>query len=424
MRAPTRVLADADRIVQTITNLLGNAVKFAPSGSTVRVEAVAEDGQSCSRYETTAGGFPTSKLESVFQPFEQVDSSDARQKGGTGLGLAISKGIVERHGGRIWAESTLGEGTSVLFRLPRLVDLQEEPESLAAAPTVLVCDDDPGTVAVFSTMLARHGYRPIGVTGGDEAVERAAAVRPAAVLLDMVMPGTPGAAALARLKADPTTRQIPVLVISGMAPAVDPTAASAATEWLVKPVSEDRLIAAVQTAVEGRRRDAMVLLVEDDENLAGLLLTLLARHGLGVVHVATVADAVARGREIDPHVVVLDLELPDGDGTEVVARLRAEGRLEGASVVVYTATDAAPSSRTAARRDGLPHQGPGVAGGTGVKGAEIGGRRDREADRRRTCQIHSDQLSRTSADRDQYRVRTWADPDVGVRRRASRSGRA
>ena len=339
-----RVLADADRIVQTLTNLVGNAVKFAPTGSTIRVEAVAEERTVLFAVRDHGRGIPDDKLESVFQPFEQVDSSDARQKGGTGLGLAISKGIVERHGGRIWAESTLGQGTSVLFRLPRLAELQDQAGSPASAPTVLVCDDDPGTVAVFSTMLARHGYRPIGVTGGDEAVERAAAVRPAAVLLDMVMPGTPGAAALARLKADPTTSQIPVLVVSGMAPAVDPTAASTATEWLVKPVSEERLIAAVQTAVEGRQRDAMVLLVEDDEHLAGLLVTLLARHGLGVVHVATVADALARGREIDPHVVVLDLELPDGDGTEVVARLRAEGRLQDASVVVYTATDAAPST--------------------------------------------------------------------------------
>lgn len=114
-----RVLADADRIVQTLTNLLSNAIKFSDPGRTVRLDAHAQPaGHVLFQVRDEGRGIPEDKLDTIFQRFEQVDSSDARQKGGTGLGLAISRGIVERHGGRIWAESRLGEGTTVMFTLP------------------------------------------------------------------------------------------------------------------------------------------------------------------------------------------------------------------------------------------------------------------------------------------------------------------
>jgi CheY-like chemotaxis protein len=188
-------------------------------------------------------------------------------------------------------------------------------------------------------MLIRHGYRPVCVADGAEAVSRATHSRPAAVLLDMVMPGTSGGDVLAQLKANDRTRDIPVLVVSGLAPSAEPSAAASAEEWLVKPVSEERLISAVAAALDGRRRDQTVLVVEDDLDLARVLTALLASHGLNVVHVSTVAEAVRQGRLIRPQVVVLDLDLPDGVGTEAITELRRTHDLDGAAVVVYTATD-------------------------------------------------------------------------------------
>jgi CheY-like chemotaxis protein len=123
-----------------------------------------------------------------------------------------------------------------------------------------------------------------------------------------------------------------------MSPTTDPATAGSSQGWLVKPVSEEQLIGSVSAAVEGRRRDASVLIVEDDEDLAGVLRTLLAGHGLRVEHVSTVDDAVRRGRQLRPQVIVLDLELPDGDGTDVLAQLRS-GDLDNTAVVVYTAAD-------------------------------------------------------------------------------------
>jgi PAS domain S-box-containing protein len=116
--AEVQVWCDADRILQTLINLLGNAVKFSPAGSTVWLAVEALD--SCVRVSVRdqGRGIPADKTEVIFEQFEQVDASDIREKGGTGLGLPICRGIVQQHGGRIWVESLLGQGSTFCFTLP------------------------------------------------------------------------------------------------------------------------------------------------------------------------------------------------------------------------------------------------------------------------------------------------------------------
>ncbi|WP_392480941.1 response regulator [Nostoc sp. C110] len=113
-----QVLADCDRIVQTLTNLLSNAIKFSSAGSTVWLGAQQEGDEVLLTIKDTGRGIPTDKLEIIFERFQQVDSSDSRNHDGTGLGLAICKSIMQQHGGRIWAESTLGEGSTFYVTLP------------------------------------------------------------------------------------------------------------------------------------------------------------------------------------------------------------------------------------------------------------------------------------------------------------------
>ena len=112
------VWAAADAIIQTLTNLLSNAIKFSPPNSTITLSAEVQSKfvlfQVCDR----GRGIPPDKLEAVFGRFQQVDASDARDKGGTGLGLAICRSIIEQHGGEIWVESILGEGSTFCFTLP------------------------------------------------------------------------------------------------------------------------------------------------------------------------------------------------------------------------------------------------------------------------------------------------------------------
>jgi PAS domain S-box-containing protein len=114
------ILADCDRIIQTFTNLLGNAIKFSSSGSTVSLtaEIFNETHEILFCVKDQGIGIPEDKLETIFDRFQQIDTSNARSKDGTGLGLAICRGIVQQHNGRIWAESILGQGSTFFFTLP------------------------------------------------------------------------------------------------------------------------------------------------------------------------------------------------------------------------------------------------------------------------------------------------------------------
>jgi PAS domain S-box-containing protein len=355
-----RLLADEDQIIQTLLNLLGNAIKFSVRGGTVRLDAFEEDGMVHFRVSDGGRGIPADKLETVFERFQQVDSSDTRQKGGTGLGLAISKSIVERHGGRIWAESELGLGTTVHFTLPAAVRIQRAPQPGArpadrpgdqaepidpSTPTVLVCDDDAAVVDQFVTLLRGRGYHPIGVTDGARAIELAGTRRPSAVVLDLVMPGTTGAQVMSALRSSPETDDIPIVVISGLGPEADEEVARSAEGWLIKPVSEDRLVQAVSAVLDGRSEGRSVLLVEDDDGLAEVVGTLLAHEGFSVVRASSAAEAIAGGDELRPDVIVLDLRLPDGNGSDVVAAFRRRWSLAQTPVVVYSVAEVSAEER-------------------------------------------------------------------------------
>ena len=145
------VIADSDRVEQTLINLLDNAVKFSAPDSVVSVHTERVGALIEFVVRDTGRGIPPEKLGSIFRRFEQVDSSDARDRGGTGLGLAISRSIVERHNGRIWAENNPDGGASFRFTLPAALPVAREDESAA----LLADDTDLGTPVPVS-----HGPLP------------------------------------------------------------------------------------------------------------------------------------------------------------------------------------------------------------------------------------------------------------------------
>lgn len=122
-----KIWADADYMLQALTNLMSNAIKFSQAGSQVSIAVEAQAGQTLFRIRDQGPGIPAEKLESIFERFQQVDSSDARRKGGTGLGLTICREIIEQHGGRIWAESELGHGSTFCFTVPPPPLVEGEP---------------------------------------------------------------------------------------------------------------------------------------------------------------------------------------------------------------------------------------------------------------------------------------------------------
>jgi len=113
--------ADADRLMQVLTNLLNNAIKFSDANTVVRICALATDESVRVEVRDQGRGIPADQLEAVFERFRQVDASDSRAKGGSGLGLAICRMILEQHGGKIWATSSAEGGTTLSFELPRKV---------------------------------------------------------------------------------------------------------------------------------------------------------------------------------------------------------------------------------------------------------------------------------------------------------------
>ncbi|MCP9489579.1 MAG: ATP-binding protein [Solirubrobacteraceae bacterium MAG38_C4-C5] len=145
---PVTLGADPDRVLQTLTNLLSNALKFSPAGTAVLVCSGRRGGEVLFQVSDEGRGIPADKLDSIFQRFQQVDASDSREMGGTGLGLAICRAIVEQHGGRIWAESELGKGSTFSFTLPALVEREPAPAPTTAdgAPAVVVCEDERARV--------------------------------------------------------------------------------------------------------------------------------------------------------------------------------------------------------------------------------------------------------------------------------------
>lgn len=334
--------ADPDRIVQTLTNLLSNAVKFSEPGGRVRLWTEHRDAEVMVRVRDEGRGIPQDRLEKVFERFEQIDASDAREKGGSGLGLAICRSIVEAHGGRIWAQSALGEGSTLCFTLPALpTGAPALPErSGDERPAVLVCDDDEAVLEVVGAMLNQHGYRPVLASCGEEALTRAADERPRAIVLDLLMPGMSGWETAAALGERPETRDIPIVILSVLSPQETETPAGEVVDWVEKPLEADSLFAALDRALEARPASAScVLVVEDDDDLASVLCAMFEHRGLRTARAATTREAIELSRRLEPDLLVLDLLLPDGDGYEVVRALREHDTLRHAPTVIYTACD-------------------------------------------------------------------------------------
>jgi signal transduction histidine kinase/CheY-like chemotaxis protein len=339
---------DPDRVQQVLTNLLSNAIKFSPRGGFVRV-STASDGDNLVLQVVDAGrGVPQDKLESIFDRFGQVEASDARQKGGTGLGLAICRSIVAQHGGTIWAERNdttgQGPGTTVILRLPRYSSV-EQAASLPAASegSILVVDDDPIVRNVVREHLRRNGYTVIETASGEEALDAVSKQPVDAVLLDLCMPGMSGWETLERLKKNGQTAEIPVVVLSVLSPATRTPDVPTTQGWVQKPFHETLLLTEISRALHPTSGPGRILLVEDDEDLATVILsgfrTIGESGAISVDHVSSLAEAESYCQDKAPDLLILDLTLRDGSGFALVDWLRRQPKLRTLPLVVYSGSE-------------------------------------------------------------------------------------
>ena len=260
-----RVLADRQRIVQVLNNLLYNASRYAPESSPIQVGAVQDGVHVAITVSDKGSGVPKDLLPQLFRKHVSVGGKERGMRG-SGLGLAICKGLVEAHGGRIRAESDgTGRGTQVTFTIP----VAEEIETAASGsvtrgvsrpsrkergkPRILVVDDDPETLRYVRNALAAAGLSPL-VTGDPEAVSHLIRTKkPQLVLMDLILPGTDGIELMERL---PELSDLPVIFISayGRDETIVRALETGATDYVVKPFSPAELVARVQAAL--RRHEA------------------------------------------------------------------------------------------------------------------------------------------------------------------------
>ncbi len=357
---------DSDRILQVLTNLLSNAVKFSPTQSTVelRIEANADAVVLC--VSDQGRGIPIDKLDTIFDRFQQVEASDARQKGGTGLGLAICRTIVQQHNGTIWAESNTqhhrGPGAALYVSFPRSARSQdpltvsgERRATMLNTPanaTVIVCDNDAGIRTVVSENLRQHGYTILEAENGEHAIELAVKNHVEAILLDLYMPGLNGWQTLQRLKNSPATAAIPVVILSVLSPSNPPTKdvppngpsiMAAAQGWVQKPFNEHLLLAELSRVLHTGEVPAYVLLVEDDLDLTSVVIAGFEDANVRINHAATRQAAIDHCMVARPNLLILDLTLPDGDGFSLVDWLRQQPDLRSLPLVVYSGREVSDS---------------------------------------------------------------------------------
>jgi signal transduction histidine kinase len=267
---------DPRLVRQVLVNLLSNAVKFTPDGGKIVVEAKFEGTDLVLRVSDTGIGISEEDQERIFHEFYQADGSYERRYQGTGLGLALVRRMMSLHGGSVTVTSKRGAGSSFQCVFPdarcgddtaaapgagcaasprRAVAQQAiEPSEVSRGTTVLVVEDNPVNRKLARNVLRSRGYRVLEADTGEEGIEIARSERPHLILMDLQLPGMDGIEATRRLKADPATREIPVIAISAHAQEADEARAREAgcAGYIAKPIRLSRFPQQVGSYLVGK----------------------------------------------------------------------------------------------------------------------------------------------------------------------------
>lgn len=341
---------DVTKLRQILLNLLSNAAKFTEHG-TVSLQALEEThaGRRWLRFAVTDTGIGMSREQTtnLFEEFTQADVSTSRKYGGTGLGLAISKHFCEMMGGHIEVTSEEGKGTEFILHLPAEIEQPGhnhdigvvEQESATSHPqcTVLVIDNDASSREIISRFLSKDGFRTVAAEDGERGLKLARELHPAAVTLDILMPGMDGWKILGEMKADPELADIPVIVAS-ILDEKDIGFSLGAADYLTKPIDRERLLALIRRYCR-HRPPGSVMVVEDDDNARALISRMVAQDGWEVIEATNGQLALQHLRSATdlPLMILLDLMMPVMDGLQFLEALRLEPMWKAIPVVVLTA---------------------------------------------------------------------------------------
>jgi CheY-like chemotaxis protein/two-component sensor histidine kinase len=326
--------ADPDRLGQILTNLVGNACQYTPDGGEVVVSAQSEAEEIQITVGDTGIGISDEDQERIFSRFFRADSPPVQSTPGTGLGLSIVRSLVELHGGEIWLESELGEGSSFSFTLPVAEMTERAPEPRPSK--VLVVEDDLDVAKLIQFHLSDDGREVLVAQRGDEALALARKERPDLITLDIMLPDMSGFDLLETLKSDPRTDEIPVVIVS-VVPDQQRGLRLGAVAYVAKPIDEEKLLTAVRGALT--RRSGTVLVVDDDRDTLAMLDEVLRANGFRARTVGEGREVLPTARREKPSLILLDLRMPDLDGYAVLENLKDDPELRDIPVIVMTGSE-------------------------------------------------------------------------------------
>jgi signal transduction histidine kinase/DNA-binding response OmpR family regulator len=353
------IRSDVLKVRQILFNLLSNAAKFTQHGVVelcCRREQSAAGESVMFRVRDNGIGISPESLDALFKPFSQADASTTRKYGGTGLGLAISRSYAKMLGGDIEVESVPGKGATFTVSLPVLVDGPESPqpgeshghpfsegEGRLAQTDLLLIDDDEAVHNILRYQLSRQGYRVHSALSGKEGLKRAFEEHFDVVVLDILMPEMDGWQVLQKLKSDPRTLSLPVVLYTILADK-ERAYALGADDYLVKPISKGKLLATLNNYRNSS--PARVLLIDDDPHTLELIEAYLAdmdcqllkagngREGLDILY-----------REKGALIILLDLIMPVMNGFEFIDEVRRQPRFAHIPIIVISAHDLSSRER-------------------------------------------------------------------------------
>jgi signal transduction histidine kinase/DNA-binding response OmpR family regulator len=345
------VTADRTRLRQILDNLLSNSIKFTPEGGQISLSVRERDEQVFVTVADTGVGIAPADQARVFDEFQQVGVQDSSVTG-TGLGLALTRRLVQAHGGAIELKSTLGHGTRITVRLPAANPVRAKKLARVAPDTatdeghvgILLIEDDPGAVRLLRTYLEDAGHHVKVAHDGPTGLAAARRWQPAAIILDVVLPGMDGWEVLRQLKQDPRVRDIPVVIVT-IVDEHDVGIALGAVDYFVKPVDPEELIAGlsrhafVTPPIPGSEGPRTALAIDDDPAFLELVTTYLMSQGIRMATATNGTDGLRQARSEHFDFIVCDLLMSDIDGFTVIAALDGDPATRNIPVLVVTAHD-------------------------------------------------------------------------------------
>ena len=365
---PPFIIGDVTRLRQILVNLTGNALKFTDKGEiivTVKKESQDDTGLVLLFSVSDSGiGIPSHRLDRLFKPFSQADTSTTRRYGGTGLGLAICAKLVEMMGGTIRVKTSEGKGSTFSFTMrttaatsvPKVYLRGKVPELTNSR--VLLVDDNETNLKILTAQCRHWGMLPRATSTAKEAMEWLAKGEPFDLaILDMQMPDMDGIQLGSEIRKLRSEREFPIILLTSMGKRddIDAIAKKIFSAYVAKPIKKSQLfdiligvLAETPAKMTGKssgpvldrtlagRLPLTLLVAEDNPVNQKLLLRILERMGYRADLAANGTEAIDALKRKDYDIIFMDVEMPEMDGLEATRRIIRDGRIDGKPVIIGT----------------------------------------------------------------------------------------